>query len=73
MTIRPIKTEADYRNALEQARELMHQADQASADDLEILQVLIENWERLHHPIDNVTPAKAIRFRMERPALSLVT
>ncbi|CDN58359.1 PF06114 domain protein (plasmid) [Neorhizobium galegae bv. officinalis bv. officinalis str. HAMBI 1141] len=64
MTIRPIRTEENYEKALERARQLMTAADQKSVDELEILQALIEKWERNNHAIANVSPAEAIRFRM---------
>src|SRR3546814_15850232 len=51
------------------ARALMVRDDQNAIDELEVLQVLIENWERTHHPIAEVTPADAIRFRMGQTGL----
>ncbi|MDH7972518.1 ImmA/IrrE family metallo-endopeptidase [Sphingomonas sp. AR_OL41] len=64
MTIRPIRTDADYDAALDRARELMARSDQRSIDELDVLQMLIERWERTNHPIEAVTAAEAIRFRM---------
>src|SRR3546814_6803705 len=69
MTIRPIRTKGDYDKAMARARALMVRDDQNSIDELEVLQVLIENWERTHHPIAEVTPADAIRFRMGQTGL----
>lgn len=69
MTIRPIRTKGDYDKAMAHARVLMVRDDQNSIDELDVLQVLIENWERTHHPIAAVTPADAIRFRMGQTGL----
>lgn len=69
MMIRPIRTEADYEKAVERARALMSRDDQQSADELDVLHVLIQDWERTHHPFPAVTPAEAIRFRMEQSGL----
>jgi HTH-type transcriptional regulator/antitoxin HigA len=38
-------------------------------DELEVLQALIERWERVHHSIPAVTPAEAIRFRMSQKGM----
>ena len=69
MTIRPIRTKGDYDKAIARARILMVRDDENSIDELDVLQVLIENWERTHHSIAEVTPADAIRFRMEQTGL----
>ena len=69
MTIKPIRSGADYEAALDRARELMAYSDQISVDHLEVLQALIERWERTHHPIEAVTPAEAIRFRMAQTGM----
>jgi len=69
MIIRPIRTKGDYDKAMERAGILMARTDQNSIDELDILQALIENWERRHHSIEAATPADAIRFRMEQTGL----
>lgn len=69
MMIRPIRTEAGYEKTLERARLLMDREDQDTVDELDVLQVLIENWERTRYPIADVSPAEAIRFRMEQTGL----
>lgn len=66
MTIKPIRSDADYELALSRARELVRKSDPKSNDELEVLQALIERWERTHHPIPAATPAEAIRFRMSQ-------
>lgn len=69
MTIRPVRTQEDYEAALKKARKLMTSADQDSIDELEILQALIERWERNNHSLANVSPADAIKFRMSQSDL----
>lgn len=39
-------------------------------DELEVLQAVIERWERSQHPIEAATPAQAIKFRMAQAGLS---
>ena len=67
MTIKPIKTEADYQNALLRL-EIIFDAKQSSkdGDELEILGILIDNYENEHFPIGLPNPVEAIKFRMEQ-------
>ena len=64
--IKPIRSDEDYEVALVRARELVRKSDRKSNDELEVLQALIERWERTHHPLLAATPAEAIRFRMSQ-------
>lgn len=66
MTIKPIRSEADYKLALARASELVRKGDSRSNDELEVLQALIERWERTQYPLSAATPAEAIRFRMSQ-------
>lgn len=66
MTIKPIRSDADLEVALARARELIRKSDRKSMDELEVLQALIERWERTNHSIPAATPAEAIRFRMSQ-------
>ena len=67
MNIRPIKTEADYEQALERL-EIIFDSKKGSAkgDELEILAILIENYENEHFHIGFPDPIEAIKFRMEQ-------
>ena len=69
MTIKPIRSEKDYESALERARALIAKKDQSSVDELDVLQALIEKWERVHHIVKSATPAEAIKFRMSQTGL----
>src|SRR3954471_5054883 len=70
MTIRPIRTDEDYRSALKRAAALFGRDSEKERDELEVLQALIERWERSHHSVEAATPAQAIRFRMTQAGLS---
>ncbi len=65
--IKPIKTEKDYQKALKRL-EVIFDARPGSkeGDELDILGVLIENYENEHYPIDAPDPIEAIKFRMEQ-------
>jgi len=67
MNIRPIKTEADYQKALERL-EIIFDAKKGTkeGDELEILSILIEKYEKEKFPIEMPDPIEAIKFRMEQ-------
>ena len=67
MTIKPIKTELDYQNALARL-ELIFDAKRGSknGDELEILGILVDNYENEHFPIGLPDPVEVIKFRMEQ-------
>jgi HTH-type transcriptional regulator/antitoxin HigA len=64
--MKPIKSETDYRNALD-CLELIFDApvDTLDGDEAEILSLLIENYESEHYPIEAPDPIEAIKIRME--------
>jgi HTH-type transcriptional regulator/antitoxin HigA len=74
-TIRPIRTDADHRAALERIEELMdaasasRKARASEADELEVLATLVEAYEARRFPVDAPDPVAAIRFRMEQAGL----
>ena len=67
MNIKPIKSKKDYEQALERL-ELIFDAKKGTenGDELEILGILIENYEELKFPIGFPDPVEAIKFRMEQ-------
>ena len=67
MNIRPIKTELDYDKALERL-EIIFDAKKGTkeGDELEILSILIEKFEKENYPIEMPDPIEAIKFRMEQ-------
>jgi len=66
MKLKPIKSEKDYRTAL-QRLEVIFDApiDTKEGDEAEILSLLIENYENEHYPIAPPDPIEAIKIRME--------
>lgn len=71
MRIKPIRTKTDYNNALSIISKLMDAKPNSSqSDELEVLTVLVEDYERKHYPIDPPDPIEAIKFRMEQMDLT---
>lgn len=67
MNVKPIKTKKDYQQALNRL-EIVFDAKKGSpeGDELEILGILIDQYENEHFPIDLPDPIEAIKFRMEQ-------
>ena len=67
MNIKPIKTKKDYEQALARL-EVIFDAKKGTSqgDELEILGILIDQYENEHFPIDLPDPIEAIKFRMEQ-------
>ncbi len=67
MTIKPIKTERDYRKALKEIDNLWDAKPNTSMGDrLDVLVTLVEAYEQKHYKIDPPDPIEAIKFRMEQ-------
>ena|ERR1700761_7297070 len=67
MDIKLIKSESDYQSALKRLEVIFDaEPNTAEGDELEILGVLIDNYEKIHTPIDMPDPIEAIKFRMEQ-------
>ena len=67
MEIKPIKTDKDYNQALERL-EVIFDAKKGSpeGDELEVLGILVDQYENEHFPIGLPDPIEAIKFRMEQ-------
>lgn len=62
MELKPIKSEKDYRNALERLDLIFDAAIHTKeGDEAEILSMLIENYENEHYPIEAPDPIEAIK------------
>ena len=71
MTIRPIKNNRDYREALKEIDRLMDaRSNTPEGDRLDVLVTLVEAYEEKHWPIDSPDPVEAILFAMEQRGLS---
>ena len=67
MVIKPIKTKKDYQQALTRLEIIFgSKKGSANADELEILSMLIDNYENEHFPVGFPDPVEAIKFRMEQ-------
>ena len=62
-----IKTENEYKEALKRL-EIIFDAEPGTpdGDELDLLSLLIDNYEKMHYPIDLPDPIEAIKFRMEQ-------
>ena len=67
MMIKPIRSEKEYQNALIRLEEIFDaKSGSKEGDELEILSILIDNYEKEHFPIDSPDPIDAIKFRMDQ-------
>ena len=71
MDIRPIKTEQDYRDAMNRIDILWgSKKDTPEGDELDLLITLVESYEMKHYPIAPPDPIDAILFRMEQMGMT---
>jgi HTH-type transcriptional regulator/antitoxin HigA len=67
MTIKPIKNKKDYQAALARLEKIFDaKPGSATGDELEILGMLIDNYEQENYLIGFPDPIEAIKFRMEQ-------
>ncbi len=72
MDIQPIKTETDYDAALAEIEQLWGSpVNTPAGDKLDLLLILVENYEQQHHPIDPPDPIEVIKFYMDQQGLTL--
>jgi HTH-type transcriptional regulator/antitoxin HigA len=67
MNVRAIRSEEDYRWALREIEQLMEvaRAGTEEEDRLDVLGILVEAYERKHHPVPAPDPISAIKYYME--------
>ena len=71
MTIRPIHTEAEYLAALTQIESFWDAPDASeAADQLELLSMLVEVYEKQHYPIEAPDPIDFLNYIMETRGLA---
>ncbi|MBA3827953.1 MAG: transcriptional regulator [Taibaiella sp.] len=71
MEIKPIKTKKDYSHALKAIESLWDCPPKSKeAEVLEVLGILVDEYENKHFPIDSPDPIEAIKYRMEQLHLS---
>lgn len=73
MNIKPLKTEADYRDALKRL-ELIFDAEIGTpeSDESDVLGLMIDEYEKKYYPIEAPDPIEAIKIRMEEMQLKQV-
>jgi len=67
--LRPIKNEEQYEDALQKTYELMQKElapDSAESDELEMLSILVKEYEHVYHPMPKANPIETIRFRLDQ-------
>lgn len=70
MKLRPIKTELDYQNALQEIEQLFDaEPNSPECDRLDILTTLVEAYEQKHFPIEAPDPIEAILYYLEARGL----
>lgn len=72
MTIKPIRNETDYKEALKAVDGLMDaQEGTPEGDMLDVLVTLIEAWEKKTCPMALPDPIEAIKFYLEQNGLAV--
>lgn len=67
MTIKPIKNQKDYSQAIERLETIFDaKKNTEEGDELEVLSILIDKYEEKNFPIEFPDPIEAIKFRMEQ-------
>lgn len=70
MNIKLIKTEADYRKALERLEEIFDaKIGTSESDEADVLGLLIDEYEKKNYAIEAPDPIEAIKIRMEEMKL----
>lgn len=72
MGIKILKTEKEYNEACERIYAMIHVTEKAidpdspEGEELELLSLLVENYEHEHYPVEAPNPIEAIKFRMDQ-------
>ncbi len=67
--LKPIRTKKSYKNALNRIYELMQKdlkTGSGEYDELELLSILVDDYEKKNFPIGLPDPIEAIKFRLEQ-------
>lgn len=69
--IKPIKTEAEYEDALKEVQKVFNaKRNTPEGDLLEVLSLLIHDYEQKHYKIKSLSPLEALRCEMEEQGLT---
>lgn len=67
MNIKPINNQIDYENALLRLETIFDaRKGTLEGDELQVLGILVDEYEQIQSPIDFPDPVEAIKFRMEQ-------
>ena len=73
MDLKPIKTETDYRRALIRLEEIFDAKEgSVDGDELDILGLMVDDYENKYYPIEMPDPIEAIKIRMEEMHLKQI-
>jgi len=71
MKILPIRNEKDYQKSLDRLEDIFDaKKGTEKGDELEILSILIDQYENENFPIGMPDPIEAIKFRMEQMGMN---
>lgn len=73
MKVKPIRTKKEHKAALLRIEELFDldpKDGSSEADELELLTMVVEEYEDIHHPVPPPDPIEAIKFRLDQMGLS---
>ena len=72
MRARPIRNEEQYRAALDAVEQLMNKPEptEEDLDHMEVMAILVEDYESKHYPGERPSPRDVLRFHMERLELN---
>src|ERR1700753_1477569 len=71
--LRPIKNNVQYEEALARVYELMQKnlkPESKDSDELEVLSILVKDYELDHYPVPKPSPLEAVKFRIEQIGMS---
>jgi HTH-type transcriptional regulator/antitoxin HigA len=71
--LKPVRNKRQYEDALTRTYTLMQKdltPGSKDSDELEILSILIKEYENVHYPVPKPNPIEAIRFRLEQMNMS---
>jgi HTH-type transcriptional regulator/antitoxin HigA len=71
--LKPIKNNKQYEEALERIYLMMQkdiQPESKLSDELEVLSILVKEYENEYYPMPKANPLEAIKFRLEQVNMS---
>jgi len=71
--LKPVKNRKQYEEALDRIYSLLQKDTKVGSrdsDELEVLSILVKQYETEHFPMEKPSPLEAIKFRMEQSGMS---